>query len=192
MVEQIAISRAAAAAKAPRKSDRRRADIIDRLADHVLAHGLAAASLRPLAEAADVSDRMLLYYFPDKAAIIAAVLERVAKRLTLLLGEHTGPAPLPFETLLTTLHGVLFSDHIWPYLQLFLEVAALAGRGDPVARSVGEQLGRGFLAWGTAQLDSPAERRDHDAARLLTMVEGMMVLKSLGLADVNTSALPKP
>jgi AcrR family transcriptional regulator len=174
-----------------RKSDRRRADIIDRLADHVLAHGLAAASLRPLAEAAELSDRMLLYYFPDKAAIIAAVLERVCERLTTLLVVHTGSKPLPVDALLIVLHGVLFSPEVWPYLQLFLEVAALAGRGDPVARDVGERLGRGFLAWGTAQLDSPAETRDQDAARLLVMVEGMMVLKSLGLGDVNLAALPK-
>jgi AcrR family transcriptional regulator len=180
------------AATAPRKSDRRRADIIDRLADHVLAHGLAGASLRPLAEAAQLSDRMLLYYFPDKAAIIAAVLERVAERLTALLGARTGTRPLPVDALLAALHGVLFSEEVWPYLQLFLEVTALAGRGEAVARGVGERLGRGFLAWGAAQLDSPAETRAHDAARLLVMVEGMMVLKSLGLADVNAAALPKP
>ena len=182
----------AAPGNAPRKSDRRRAAIIDRLADHVLAHGLADASLRRLAVAAQASDRMLLYYFPDKAAIIAAVLARVAERLTALLGAHTGSKPLPADALLIVLHGVLFSDAVWPYLQLFLEVAALAGRGDPLARDIGERLGRGFLAWGAAQLDSPADRREHEAARLLVMVEGMMVLKSLGLADVNSKALPNP
>ncbi len=182
---------APAVAAPPRKSDRRRADIIESLADHVLAHGLAGASLRPLAEAAQLSDRMLLYYFPDKAAIIAAVLECVAERLTALLAASTGARPLPFDTLLSVLHGVLFGDDVWPYLQLFLEVAALAGRGDPVARGVGERLGRGFLAWGAAQLDSPEATRAPDAARLLVMVEGMMVLKSLGLGDVNAAALPK-
>lgn len=190
-MESVPIDPAPAVAAPARKSDRRRADIVERLADHVLAHGLAGASLRPLAEAAQLSDRMLLYYFPDKAAIIAAVLQRVTERLTALLMAHTGARPLPFDALLTALHGVLFGDDVWPYLQLFLEVAALAGRGDPVARSVGERLGRGFLAWGAAQLDSPQATRADDAARLLVMVEGMMVLKSLGLADVNKIALPK-
>ena len=175
-----------------RKFDRRRAAIIDRLADHVLAHGLADASLRRLAVAAQASDRMLLYYFPDKAAIIAAVLARVAERLTVVLDAHTGSVLLPFHTLLATLQALLSSDAVWPYLQLFLEVAALAGRGDPVARDVGEQLGRNFLAWGAAQLDSKADRRAHEAAQLLVMVEGMMVLKSLGLADVNIDAVPNP
>jgi len=34
--------------------------LIDWLADHVLAHGLSASSLRPLAKAAGTSGRMLL------------------------------------------------------------------------------------------------------------------------------------
>ena len=37
----------------------RRALLLGKLADHVLAHGLSASSLRPLAKAAGTSDRML-------------------------------------------------------------------------------------------------------------------------------------
>ena len=44
----------------------KRAALIDKLADHVLADGLLHASLRPLAKAVGTSDRMLLYYFKDK------------------------------------------------------------------------------------------------------------------------------
>ena len=38
-------------------ADDRRDAILDRLADHVLAHGLAAASLRPLARAGGISEK---------------------------------------------------------------------------------------------------------------------------------------
>jgi AcrR family transcriptional regulator len=47
------------------KNYTRRAEIIQRLTDYVLAEGLSAASLRPLAKAAGTSDRLLLYYFND-------------------------------------------------------------------------------------------------------------------------------
>ena len=57
------------------KNDTRRAEIILRLTDYVLAEGLSATSLRPLAKAAGMRDRMLLYYFADKLVIITAVLE---------------------------------------------------------------------------------------------------------------------
>ncbi|MFY8208820.1 MAG: TetR/AcrR family transcriptional regulator, partial [Caulobacter sp.] len=45
--------------------DEQRARVIAVLADHLLATGLSQASLRQLAAAAGVSDRMLLYYFAD-------------------------------------------------------------------------------------------------------------------------------
>jgi AcrR family transcriptional regulator len=152
------------------------------MADHVLAHGLPAASLRPLARAAGISDRMLLYYFKDKAEVMAAVLERVAARLTLLM-EAMGARPLQSaEALRADLLPILLDDALWPFMCVWLEIAALSARGDPLYRAIGEQIGRGFLAWGMAQLDSQAETREADALQLLAMIEGAVVLKSLGMA----------
>ena len=49
----------------------RRGELLDRMAAHLLAHGLEGANLRPLARAAGTSDRMLLYYFADKEELFA-------------------------------------------------------------------------------------------------------------------------
>lgn len=167
------------------KSDTRRAAIIEAIADHVLANGLAAASLRPLARSAGLSDRMLLYYFKDKAEILAAALETLSARLTLILDAAISPQPMPVDTLRRHLAGRLFTPEIWPYLCLCLEMAALSARGDIAMRDAGEAIGRGFLAWGSAQLDSPTpQARAVDAARLLLSIEGMVMLKSLGLDDI--------
>ncbi|MBL8674784.1 MAG: TetR/AcrR family transcriptional regulator [Rhodospirillales bacterium] len=173
------------------KSEDRRAAIVDRLADFVLAEGLSASSLRPLADAAGTSDRMLLYYFKDKTEIVAAALERISQRLVAVLDAAAAPAPLPFDRLLPRLRRILLADAMRPYMRLWLEVAALAARGDPFHRAIGERLGRGFLAWGAAQLDSATPRqRAADAARLFVMLEGMVLLNSLGLGDVCDAALP--
>lgn len=167
------------------KSDARRSAIIDALADHVLAEGLPAASLRPLARAAGISDRMLLYYFKDKAEVMAAVLERIALRLTGMLGAM-GPRPLQsVEALRAELLGIMLAAEMWPYMCVWLEIAALSARGDPLYREIGERIARGFLAWGSAQLDSPAETLAADALRLLVMIEGAMLLKSLGVDEVS-------
>ena len=172
------------------KSDERRSEILDRLADYVLAEGLSAASLRPLAEAADTSDRMLLYYFKDKAELIAATLDRISGRLVVLLNQAAAPEPMKLDALRARLVDVLFEERIWPYLCLWLEIAARAARDDPFYKEVGERLARGFLDWGEAQLDSPTPRaRAADAGRLLTSIEGMVLLKSVGLEDVSRRAL---
>jgi AcrR family transcriptional regulator len=175
--------------KSPPKSDTRRAALLERLADHVLAHGLSASSLRPLAKAAGTSDRMLLYYFPDKGAVIAAVLEVVAARMVALLDARRAPGMLPYAALKAQLIAIVFAADLWPYMRLWLEMASLAAHGDPVFRAVGEQLGRGFLAWGAAQLESASDAtRDVEAAQLLVAVEGTLLLRSVGLEDVATLA----
>ncbi len=160
----------------------RRAALLAKLADHVLAHGLGSASLRPLAAAVGTSDRMLLYYFPDKAALIGAVLEEVAARMMPLLERYRAPEPMPAMALEARLLPLVGDGRVWPFMQLWLEIASLAARGDPACLYVGEGIARGFLAWTAEQVAaaSPASR-EHAAIRLLMLVEGAVLLKSLGL-----------
>ena len=171
------------------RSDARRAIIVDALADHVLAHGLAASSLRPLARAAGLSDRMLLYYFKDKAEVVAATMEAIAARQMAVMDAAAGP-PLLLAQLRARLAASLLAEEAWPYMRLWLEAAALAAQGDPLFAGIGERIGRAFLAWGAAQLVVDDEsQRARDAARLLTMFEGMVLLKSIGMADVARLAI---
>lgn len=159
----------------------RRAEILDRLADFVLAEGLVSASLRPLAQAAGLSDRMLLYYFADKSAVLSATLETVVARLT--LGMERLPAePRPAEALWRDLLAFSMDPEVWPYLRLWLEIAVLAARGDPFWRARGEAIGLGFLDWVVARLDGPSvEVRRIEAARLLARLDGVVVLRAVGL-----------
>lgn len=171
------------------KSADRRSIILDKLADYVLSEGLSASSLRPLAKAAGISDRMLLYYFRDKAEVIAATLERISLRLVTLMSERTAATPLPFEELRAKLQAIVLADEFWPYMCVWLEVAAMAARNDPLYRVVGERIGRGFLEWGKSQLCSATpEAQEVEAARLFVTLEGSVVLKSIGLADICRNA----
>ena len=54
---------------------------------------------------------------------------------------------------------------------------------------IGESIGRGFLAWAGDQLACAAADRAGLAARLLTEIEGMVLLTSLGLGDAVDAAL---
>ncbi len=172
------------------KSDDRRLAILGRLADYMLSHGLSASSLRPLAKAAHISDRMLLYYFKDKAEIVTATLEIIAQRLVIMLNKHTADLPLPLDILRANLSTVLLSEELWPYMCLWLEIASISARGDPLTRAIGEGIGRSFLAWGAEQLAcATPEALEIDAAKLLVSIEGMVLLKSIGLEDVCKKAV---
>lgn len=170
--------------------DERREALLDRLADHVLAHGLPAASLRPLARAASTSDRMLLYYFDDKNDLIAAILVRLGNQLRAMLDGARVTEPKPASELLPILRAHVTDDALWPYMRLWLDLAAGAARGNALYRQVGEGIGRGFFDWLVPQIAADdTSRRYHEAARLLTLIEGMVLLKSLGLDDVGERAL---
>ena len=167
------------------KSDERRAVIIERLADNVLEHGLIAASLRPLAKAAGTSDRMLLYYFNDKAEIIGATLQRIAERMTVILSERASPTPLPLEPLVRQLTAMVVEEQFWPYMCVWLELASRAGRGDPLYMPIASAIGAGFLAWGEAQLQSPNPETQHrEAVQLLIRIEGAVMVRAIGMRSI--------
>lgn len=163
----------------------RRSDLLDRLADYVLAEGLDAANLRAMARACGTSDRMLLYYFPDKAALLAATLERIAGRVTVMMDAAAPPNPLPAATLRAAMVPMLLDQAMWPYMRVWLALASRAAHGDALCRTVGEALGRGFLGWAEAHIAAEdLATRQRDAAQMLASIEGLVLLKALGLSDV--------
>ena len=112
------------------KDDQRRVALIEKLADHMLIHGLSGSSLRALAKAAGTSDRMLLYYFRDKDELLAATSERIAARLTIILAGRMAPTPLAEDALIAHLIAVLGEEECWPYMRLWLEMASRAAGGE--------------------------------------------------------------
>ena len=58
----------------------RREDLLDRVTDHVLGHGLIGLTLRPVAAAIGTSDRMLIYHFESRDALVSAVVARATER----------------------------------------------------------------------------------------------------------------
>ncbi len=169
--------------------EKQRTAWLDAMADYVLEHGLDAASLRPLAKAAGTSDRMLLYYFADKNALITAILDHVAMRLTVLMIAQGAADPVPFDACLARTVDILGDDVFAPYMRLFLQIASLAAQNDALYRAIGENLGRMYFAWAQGQLASRDDAaRDHEAALLIQRIEGMVFLRAIGLEDINRLA----
>lgn len=160
----------------------RRSELVAAVASHVLAHGLTRTSLKDVAASAGTSDRMLLYYFPDKAALMAATFDHLASMLMASLDAQRAPAPLPEDVLLDRLLAQVQDPGFWPFLQLWLEIVARAGRDDPEMRKVARGIGQGYLGWVAAQIDAVDDTaRAAAARRVLASVEGQIVLKAVGL-----------
>jgi AcrR family transcriptional regulator len=164
------------------RGDAKRNQILEQLADQVLATGLNATSLRPLAAAVGTSDRMLLYYFPDKAALITAILGCIVERLQAMLNERV-PAGrrIGAPDMVRTLWRLLREPQLHPYMQIWLELAGYASRGEEPHRAIGAAIAGGFLDWIAARLDAPERETREQATTILTQIEGMLLLDAFGI-----------
>ena len=170
----------------------RRQVILEHMADHILRVGLRGATLRQLAAAAGTSNRMLLYYFADKDDLIRATLDHLAQRLLKTLDSSRASAePAPFHLLLPSLLEAMRSSALKPYMQLWLEIAAIASREEEPYLTTATQICNGFLAWVAAclQVEQETAERASLAALLLGTVDGLSLLNAIGCGSAVEEAL---
>lgn len=164
------------------RPESRKTRLVEALGAHLLRAGLGSATLRPMARAIGTSDRMLLYYFPTKEALLAEVLVHVSRAMKQSLDALRPPGPLPPDVLLAHFRGLLLSEPMRLHRALFLEIAARAARGEAGFRAIGQQIAAGFLDWIAGQLDLPdPAARALAARRILTQVEGLILLDAVGI-----------
>jgi AcrR family transcriptional regulator len=158
--------------------DEQRAQAIDLLAEHLLRTGLAEASLRQLAAAAGVSDRMLLYYFRDKADVLAATMGQVAIQLAgrLAVAIPEGAALSPAR-LIALAADLTTGEPMRPYMRLWIEIVAAAARNEPPFVEIARQIAAGFMHWIEARL-APGDphARQATAAAILAIIDGIALL----------------
>ena len=169
------------------QSDQKRQILLQKLAEHVLQHGLHSASLRPLAAAAGTSDRMLIYYFGSKDGMLAELLQLMATKLAQELTQRfDNQGKRATATFLRDLWTVVQSEELRPILRIWLEVAAVASREGGTKISIAKAIGDQFLLWLRSQLAHPA-----DAEFTLTFLEGMLVLGEVGHSHSVFAALDR-
>lgn len=172
----------------------RRADALNRIADHMLAHGLAASSLRALAHAAGTSDRMLLYYFADKDELVVAALGAISLRLAEVLEAAAPSGKLAPETALGVFAAIMRGPAIQPHMRVWLELVSLSARGVEPYRAVAGRIADYFVAWVAERLDiADAAARETAAVRLVATLDGLVLLDLLGrggMADVVLASHP--
>ena len=169
------------------RRESRRQELTTKIARYLLETGLPGASLRPLAAACDTSDRMLLYYFDDKEDLLRAALFEVAAGLQGVLDAGIAGRK-PASKLVPEIRALLSSPAIRPYMQLWLEIAARAARSEEPFRSVSKALCAGYQAFIASHLTGAEAHRDAEAARLLPLIEGWVLLDTIGFPPAADSA----
>lgn len=119
--------------------------LLDLVADYCLEHGVADLTLRRVARAVGSNNRMLLYYFGSKEAMISAALQRAAQRFPQLLNafDLLDDPTRPLAQRLDDTWLAISADVNLPFIRLFFEVFGLAahqpGRFDSYLGNVGHE-----------------------------------------------------
>lgn len=159
----------------------RRAALAKALGDIVLLEGLDALSLRPAAARLGTSDRMLLYYFGTKAALISDTLADVSGRLATKLATASFPSRLSPPQMIEIAAKLLAQPEVRPFMALWTEIVARAVRGDDAFREVADHTIKAWLNWIAIRTEFPAGiDPQHGAAAILTVVEGISTFGMLG------------
>lgn len=160
----------------------RRQAMIEKMGAFVLTHGVEAASLRPLAKAAGTSDRMLIYHFTSKDALMAEVIahlvQQMAGGLEALGGDvHFADADAAVAGLGTLMRSPMFA----PYLGLWFDILSRATREtDGPFRATATGALDFFAGWIESRLDLPDATRRAEAQKALARIEGMLVMQAAG------------
>ena len=163
-----------------------RAALLGLLADHVLTHGLAGASLRPMAAAAGTSDRMLIYHFGSKDALMADLLTHLAQGLAARLDAGLPAIPLANEAdLIARVIALMRAPDLAGYGRVWFDILAAAARGTAPHRDVAHAIMAMFRDWIAAR--HPQGAAGADGA--LTLIEGLLVMDAVGHAAIGEAAL---
>jgi AcrR family transcriptional regulator len=157
--------------------------MLDKMSDYVLANGLRQATLRPLARAADTSDRMLIYHFGSKDSVIAALLDHLTQRLTALFDAAILPAAGTTADLMEDLLAQMQSPEAHAYTCLWLEVAAGAARKEAAYQRAADRILVHFHGWIASKLPQSEKSQEDifgETSLALAVIEGCLMIGATG------------
>lgn len=149
----------------------RREQLLDAVTDHVLEHGLIGLTLRPVAAAIGTSDRMLIYHFTSRDALVSAVVDRASERAIAIVDSLPGGPDV--RTAVNELWAAYQTPQLDGCLDVYCQAAAegLIGREPYLSdvRATNERWAGALRAY-LLRSGAPAAR----VARIVTLIDSAL------------------
>jgi AcrR family transcriptional regulator len=167
-----------------------RESMLQAMVAHVLTHGVAEASLRPLARAAGTSDRMLIYHFGSKQGLIGEILIALAALFGQVLDtQFAAKHAASRAACLASVAAITRSPDMRQLMRVWMQVLAASAAGETAYLATGNAIIERLLRW--VQDHLPADEPDpvKTAQTMLVLIEGSVVLDLAGRSDVADAVL---
>ena len=166
----------------------RREDLLQEVTDYVLSEGLIGLTLRPLAEAIGTSDRMLIYHFGSRDALVTDVVAETTRRA--IEAVERVPAARTIRSAVNRLWAAYQTQPLHACLQVYLQAAATGLIGhEPhlsLARDTNEQWAQALRDY-FVRSGAPVRRVE----RLVTLVDSALYGFHLDLVTDRPEELAK-
>jgi AcrR family transcriptional regulator len=147
--------------------------------DAALAEGLSQLTFGRLAKRLGVGDRMIVYYFPSKDALVSSVLLAMGERLQHVLSAAFREPAADHLALARMAWPVLAGSDTDRLFATFFEANGLAAAGAEPYRTVVPQLVEAWVTWIAEFLQGPARRRREEAEATVALIDGLLLLRLL-------------
>jgi AcrR family transcriptional regulator len=150
--------------------------------------GLSQLTFGRVAKQLGISDRVVVYYFPSKDALIGEVLYAMGAQLQSALAPAFASPAADHLDLLRAAWPIIAhvdSDRVFA---LFFEAAGLAAAGNEPYRSLVPQLVEAWVLWASALIDGTKARRRAEAEAAIALIDGLLMFRQLAGPEAATRA----
>jgi AcrR family transcriptional regulator len=158
----------------------RKIELLGALLRYLVEHGVANASLRPMAAALGTSPRILMFHFKSKEALLQDVFEELNSRLqtSLRTMASTGFNPLRVPPLKRFWQWATSKEN-FPYFRLLYEAQIVALQNP---KEYGRYLQKASGDWQAAAFDlmSPSLKSKAMASLCIAVFDGLMLERMSG------------
>ncbi len=159
------------------------ADILDGALAVAFLDGLSSLSFGRVGKHLGISDRTVVYYFPTKADLVAAVVVAIGHELQATLDEAVEATVADHRALLRQVWPVLARPESDPTFGLFFEANGLAAAGQSPYDVLVPALVTAWVDWAAGHIEGTDEHRRSEAEATVALADGLLLFRQLAGAD---------
>ncbi|MBI5338773.1 TetR family transcriptional regulator [Mycobacterium sp. BK558] len=156
-----------------------RDEILEGAVQAAVDHGLSSLTFGRLARRLGTSDRVIVYYFPTKNALVTDVLVAIGVRLQEVLAGAFPDKAADHRQMVAAAYPVLANSAVDPLFAVYFEACGLAAAHQAPFHEVAPQLMAAWVDWLADFFSGSRARRTREAEATMALVDGLLLMRHL-------------